>query len=70
MPYQVDFWGGDMHTEEAGTLEFAGWAAAAEAMRTAVDAGLLCNVLHTDFKAPPGAAEAAMRKLLREGDHD
>ena len=29
MPYQVDFWGGDMHTEEAGTLEFAGWAAAA-----------------------------------------
>lgn len=52
MPYQIDVWGGDLHQRHLGIRQCNTWAQVADFIGPLVDAGLLCNVLHTDFKAP------------------
>jgi len=52
MPYEVDAWSGDLHQVHVGSKKFDDWRAASDFMERLVDAGLLCNALHTDFKAP------------------
>lgn len=61
---QVDVWGGELHQTHMTADLFAGWGDAFAHIRTMVDAGCLCNILHTDFKAPPGKADAAMLQLM------
>ena len=68
---QVDVWSGDLHHQHAGTREFSEWEDASTFMAEMVEAGMLCNVLHTDFKAPAervSEAEAALAATLsKEG---
>lgn len=49
---QVDVWGGELHQNHVASVEFDTWAEASQFMEQQVEAGLLCNVLHTDFKTP------------------
>ena len=63
MTYQVDSWGGDLHQRHLGAKRFDHFEEAAKFMESQVDAGLLCNVLHTDFKAPPERVAEAERDL-------
>lgn len=65
MSYQVDVWAGDLHQEHVGATSFDTWAEAADFMGPLVDAGLLCNTLHSDFKAPPERVRAAEESLLK-----
>lgn len=67
MSIQVDVWGGDLHQNHVACERFENWEAASTYMMRRIDEGHLCNVLHTDFKAPPErAAEmaGAMKKHL------
>lgn len=69
MPYQVDIWAGDLHQRHIGCETFDEWAEAAIFMQQHVDAGLLCNILHTDFKAPMHRVDeqiAALAKILKK----
>ena len=71
--YQVDVWGGDLHQNHSDTQSFEDWAEASRFMASRVESGLLCNVLHTDFKAPPervNEAEAALANYLTAPDAD
>ena len=61
---QVDVWAGDMHQKHAAAEEFDTWAEAAQFMEQQVEAGLLCNVLHTDFKTPPERVEEMTAAVL------
>lgn len=64
MGYLVDTWGGDLHQEHIASANFEEWLDASAYMGARMDEGSLCNVLHTDFKAKPGEADAAMLKLV------
>lgn len=69
MPLQIDVWSGELHQNHAGTFRTDDWEKAADFMEQQVDAGMLCNVIHTDFKAPPerlAEAEAALAKSLSQ----
>lgn len=63
---QIDIWGGDMHQRLVREHLVDNWSTAFPIIQEAVDAGLLANVLHTDFKAPEGVADAAISELIRE----
>lgn len=66
----VDIWGGDLHQNYVKRLEFDAWPDAASAIEAEVEAGLLCNVLHSDFKCPDDKVEVAnvaMSALVRAG---
>lgn len=65
MPYQVDVWGGDLYQKHAGSKRFEDWQSAADFMERLIDAGLLCNVLDTDFKAHPDKVAKAERRLAK-----
>ena len=65
MPIQVDVWSGDLHQEHAGFSQFDDWQGASDFMAPLIDAGLLCNVLHTDFKAPPERIAEMERELAK-----
>lgn len=65
MPYKIDVWGGDLHQRHIGATEKDDWSAAADFMAPLVEAGLLCNVLHTDFKCPPERLEEMERELAK-----
>jgi hypothetical protein len=65
MPYQVDAWGGDLHQRHHSTELCDTWAEASALMEPLIDAGMLCNVMHTDFKAPPERV-AEMGKALKK----
>lgn len=65
MPYQIDVWGGDLHQNHLGAKHCETWAQTADFMAPLIDAGLLCNVLHTDFKAPPERVEEMEKELAR-----
>lgn len=64
---QIDIWGGDMHQRLVREHLVDNWTAAFSIIRDAVEAGLLANVLHTDFKAPESMADAALLALIAEG---
>ena len=69
MPIQIDVWAGELHQDHVGSHHTDDWPAAAEFMQAQVDAGMLCNVLHTDFKAPPervAEMEAALAAALQQ----
>ena len=50
--YQVDVWSGDCHQNHVSRSMFQSWLDAAEYMGEQLEVGHLCNVLHSDFKAP------------------
>ena len=64
---QIDLWGGDFHQSLVGEHVVATWPEAFAIIQSAVDAGLLANVLHQDFKANPQDADKAMRSLFSGG---
>lgn len=64
MPYQVDVWSGDLHTDHVASNCFEDWSDVASFMNPLIDAGLLCNVLHSDFKAPPERVKEIEQQLL------
>lgn len=69
MPLQVDVWAGDLHQNHVGTFRTQSWDKAAKFMQRQIEGGMLCNVLHTDFKAPPERvkeAEAALAATLNK----
>jgi hypothetical protein len=72
MPIKVDVWGGDLHQNHISEHNFDNFADAATLVNCQIEAGNLCNVLHTDFIAPPervAEQEAAMAlRLALEGD--
>lgn len=61
---QIDFWGGDLHQSLVRSHSTSCWKEAAQMIECEVEAGNLANVLHTDFKAPAGAANDAMHRLI------
>lgn len=65
MPYQVDVWGGDLHQNHLGAKQYDDWAQVSDFIGPLVDAGLLCNVLHTDFQAPPERVAEMEKELSR-----
>jgi hypothetical protein len=65
MPYQVDVWAGDLHQNLVGSARFDEWVDAADFMRKSMDEGSLCNVLHTDFIAPPERARETEIELAK-----
>lgn len=65
MPYQIDFWGGELHQNHVAEYYAAEWSDAQQQMKEAVDAGLLCNVLHTDFICPPEKKEKQKSLLAK-----
>lgn len=71
MPYNVDVWCGDLHTEHFGSKSCETWQEAADFMGPLIDTGLLCNVLHSDFRAPArriAEMEAELAKYLHKGE--
>ena len=62
----VDVWAGDLHQSLVETGQFDDFEEAADFMRERVDAGMLCNVLHTDFKAPAEKVEEQKKALAGE----
>ena len=63
MAIQIDVWSGDLHQRHTGTLKTECWKEAAEFMEGQVEGGMLCNVLHTDFKAPSDRVAEAEKAL-------
>ena len=59
MSYQVDTWAGDVHQNFVSSNLFDDWDIASSFMKERMDEGALCNVLHTDFKAPSERIEEA-----------
>lgn len=69
MAIQVDVWGGELHQSHIGCLKTDDWQEAFTFIETQVEGGMLCNVLHTDFKAPPervAEAEIALAATLNQ----
>ena len=69
MAIQVDVWGGDLHQYHVSKHQFDDFESAAKLMGEQIEAGNLCNVLHTDFIAPPeriAEQEAEMLKQLKQ----
>jgi len=69
MALLIDVWAGEVHQSHVGTLTTESWEDACKFIEQQVEAGMLCNILHTDFKAPPdrrGEAERALRETLNE----
>ena len=52
MPYLVCPWGGDYHHILQDSYEFDEWEDAQTFMQVSVEAGMQCNVIHTDFIVP------------------
>lgn len=63
---QIDVWGGDLHQSLIRSYSVSSWRQASPIIAREVEAGNLANVLHTDFKAPAGAADAAIERLIEE----
>lgn len=66
MPYRIDVWGGDLHQRHLETQELDSWRDAETYMLRQVESGLLCNILHTDFKAPADRASEQAQELIRD----
>lgn len=64
MAYQLDIWGGDLHQRLVGSKSFDEWGELSSIAKEATDAGLLCNILHTDFKSPNDLADAEFKRLF------
>ena len=65
MAIQIDYWSGELHQHHHGTEYFDNWNDACRSIEEAVENGFLCNVLHTDFRAPPERLEEA-KQLLKD----
>ena len=63
---QVDVWAGDLHQKHADSRVFNTWVEASEFMEQQVEAGMLCNVLHTDFKVPSERFDEMSQAVLKE----
>jgi hypothetical protein len=64
MAIQVGIWAGDLHHTHVGEFSFSSWADASAFIQEQVDNGMLCNVLHTDFKVPESRLDEMNRALL------
>lgn len=70
---QVDVWAGYLHQKLAVRQNFDSWAEASAFIEQQVEAGMLCNVLHTDFKSPGERKvelDKVMLNLCKEGFSD
>lgn len=61
---QVDVWGGTLHQNLMEEHLFEDWKDAADLIQSRVEAGCLCNVLHTDYRPPAGEQAEAMEAAL------
>jgi hypothetical protein len=52
MTIQVDVWGGDLHQRHVSEHYFDSFQKAVNLISEQIEAGNLCNILHTDFVAP------------------
>ena len=50
---QIDVWAGEHHQSLVREYFVKNWHEAASIIEREVEAGMLCNVLHTDFKSAP-----------------
>lgn len=66
MAIQIDTWGGDLHQNHVGTDYFDYWQEALKFVQERVEEGHLCNVLHTDFKAPEYLVKEAEKTLASQ----
>ena len=64
--FLVDVWGGDVHQHLIESAQFDNFEDAFDFMNDRVESGMLCNVLHTDFKAPDEKVKACEQKLIKE----
>jgi hypothetical protein len=65
---QIDIWGGDLHQKLCETKTVDDWTEASKIIEQYVEAGMLVNVLHIDFKTPlerQNEVNAAMTKLAK-----
>lgn len=70
MSIQIDVWGGDLHQSLVRERVAESWTEAAAIIETEVEAGMLCNVMHSDYKCPESRVDemnAAMAQLAAEG---
>lgn len=63
---QIDIWGGDLHTDLVREYAVKTWQEAAAIIEDEAEAGMLVNVLHTDFKAPADKADTALAQIIRD----
>lgn len=61
---QVDVWGGTLHQNLIEECLFESWQDAMDHVREMVEAGCLCNILHTDYRMPEAEKNAAMEAVL------
>lgn len=66
MTYKVDVWSGDLQQTHCECVSFESWHALSDFVQSRVDAGLLCNILDTDFIAPSDRVAETKQALLQE----
>lgn len=68
---QIDVWAGKEHQSLVREHFVDQWSDAARIIEQEVEAGMLCNVLHTDFKTQSSEAnEAAYAAAHKDRTHD
>lgn len=66
MGIQIDLWAGELHQRLASTVMTDDWVEASRVIQEAVEAGLLANVIHTDFVAPRHKQEVVLKEIIKE----
>lgn len=64
--YKIDVWSGELHQKHCGFEQFNDWDMACNFMLEQVEAGNLCNILHSDFIAPAHKREDTEKALFDE----
>ncbi|WP_312527083.1 hypothetical protein [Paracoccus sp. (in: a-proteobacteria)] len=64
MSIQIDLWAGELHQRLASTAYTDSWLEAAGIIQEAVEAGMLANVVHSDFIAPEHKQKAALAAII------
>lgn len=62
---RVDIWGGDLHQNLIQTHDLTDWDEVLDLVKEAVETGLLVNVMHLDFRAPPSRVAEQNQALRR-----
>ncbi len=63
MPIRIDLWSGELHTNFHSRYETSDWKTALALIEVSSEAGLLVNVLHTDFRVPPERMQEAETEI-------
>lgn len=65
MAILVNVWAGDVHQNHVGSYTSEDWSEVFQFVEAQVEGGMLCNILHTDFKVPPERVAQAEAELLK-----